>query len=66
MLDGLVEHLEAHLGEIAGGWDTDPDGNELPFHIVHYAGRRRPARRSSPRSGSATTSSASTATASSC
>ncbi len=38
MLDGLLEHLQGHLGEIAGSWDTDPDGNELPFHIVHYAG----------------------------
>ena len=37
MVEGLLEHLEAHLGEIAGEWDTDPDGNELPFHIVHYA-----------------------------
>ena len=67
MLDGLLEHLEAHLGEIAGTWDTDPDGSELPFQIVHYAGggTRRGAR-SSRRSGSATTSSESTATASSC
>ena len=38
MLDGLVEHLEAHLGEVVGTWDTDPEGNELPFQIVHYGG----------------------------
>jgi hypothetical protein len=42
MLDGLLEHLEAHLGEIAGSWDVDPDGNDLPFHIVHYAGKAPP------------------------
>jgi hypothetical protein len=42
MLDGLLEHLEAHLGDIAGSWETDPDGNELPFHIVHYAGKASP------------------------
>lgn len=39
MVDGLVEHLEAFLGDIAGSWDTDPDGNGLPFQIVHYEGR---------------------------
>jgi hypothetical protein len=42
MLDGLIEHLEAHLGEIAGSWETDPDGNDLPFQIVHYAGKAPP------------------------
>jgi Suppressor of fused protein (SUFU) len=42
MLDGLLEHLEANLGEIAGSWDTDPDGSELPFRIVHYAGKAAP------------------------
>lgn len=39
MIDGLVDHLEAHLGEMAGGWQSDPDGNELAFQIVHYEGR---------------------------
>ena len=38
MVEGLVEHLEAHLGDIAGEWDVDPGGSELPFRIVHYAG----------------------------
>jgi hypothetical protein len=38
MVEGLVEHLEAHLGDIAGEWTADPDGNDLPFRIVHYAG----------------------------
>jgi Suppressor of fused protein (SUFU) len=42
MLDGLLEHLEAHLGEIAGEWETDPDGNELPFQIVHYGAGKAP------------------------
>lgn len=36
MVEGLGEHVERHLGPIAGTWDTDPDGNELPFQIVHY------------------------------
>lgn len=35
-VEGLVEHLERHLGPLAGVWDADPDGNELPFQIVHY------------------------------
>lgn len=39
MIDGLVHHVEAHLGPIAGEWDTDPDGRELPFRIVHYEGK---------------------------
>jgi Suppressor of fused protein (SUFU) len=43
VVEGLVEHLEAHLGEIAGEWETDPDGNELPFRIVHYAPGAGPA-----------------------
>jgi len=37
MIEGLVRHLERHLGPVAGEWDTDPDGNELPFSIVHFA-----------------------------
>lgn len=36
MIEGLVRHLERHLGPIAGEWDADPAGNELPFGIVHY------------------------------
>lgn len=39
MIEGLVEHLEAHLGQIAGEWQVDPDGNELPFCVVHYEGK---------------------------
>jgi hypothetical protein len=42
MIDGLVDHVEAHLGVIAGEWDTDPGGNELPFRIVHYEGKAPP------------------------
>ena len=44
-VDGLIGHVERHLGPIAGEWDTDPDGNPLPFSIVHYerrAGRATP------------------------
>lgn len=37
MIKGLVDHVERHLGEIAGEWDADPEGNPLPFGIVHYA-----------------------------
>jgi suppressor of fused protein SUFU len=36
MIDGLVEHLERHLGEIGGGWQTDPDGAPMPFQVVEY------------------------------
>ncbi len=39
MIDGLVDHLEEHLGEMVGGWQNDPDGNELAFQIVHYEGK---------------------------
>lgn len=39
MIERLTAHVESFLGEIAGEWDTDPDGNELPFAIVHYDGR---------------------------
>jgi hypothetical protein len=39
VVEGLVEHVEAHLGPIVGEWDADPDGNELPFSIVHYVVR---------------------------
>jgi hypothetical protein len=42
MVAGLVEHLEAHLGAIVGEWQTDPDGYELPFQIVHYDGNAPP------------------------
>jgi hypothetical protein len=43
LIDGLVEHLEHHLGEIVGEWTTDPEGIELPFRIVHYGGGKAPA-----------------------
>ena len=39
MVDGLVAHLETHLGKIVGEWEEDPDGGALPFGIVHYEGR---------------------------
>jgi hypothetical protein len=29
-IDGLVEHLEAHLGDIVGVWDTDSECDDLP------------------------------------
>lgn len=37
MIEGLVGHVERHLGSIAGEWDADPAGDPLPFSIVHYA-----------------------------
>lgn len=42
MIDGLVDHVETHLGPIAGEWDTDPGGRDLPFRIVHYDGKAPP------------------------
>ena len=42
MVDGLTEHVEEYLGAIVGEWDADPDGNELPFRIVHYEGKAPP------------------------
>jgi hypothetical protein len=30
----LIEHLERHCGEIAGGWQEDADGNQMPCQIV--------------------------------
>ena len=42
MIDGLSEHVEEHLGAIVGEWDSDPDGQELPFRIVHYEGKAPP------------------------
>jgi hypothetical protein len=42
MIDGLVDHVEAHLGTIAGEWDIDPDGRELPFRVVHHEGKAPP------------------------
>jgi hypothetical protein len=43
VIEGLVEHVERHLGPIAGEWDADPAGDPLPFSIVHHivAGRSR-------------------------
>jgi hypothetical protein len=35
MIDGLIDHLERYLGPIAGGWTDDPDGNPMPFQLVH-------------------------------
>jgi hypothetical protein len=34
--------VEKYLGVMAGEWDTDPDGNELPFRVVHYEGKAPP------------------------
>jgi hypothetical protein len=42
MIDGLVDHVETHLGPIVGEWDVDPAGTELPFRIVHYEGKAPP------------------------
>ena len=32
--DGLITHLEAFLGPIAGGWIEDANGDRLPFQVV--------------------------------
>ena len=42
MIDGLLDHVETHLGPIVGEWDVDPAGTELPFRIVHYEGKAPP------------------------
>lgn len=34
----LVDHLEARLGTIRGGWAEDQQGRELPFSIVQMRG----------------------------
>ena len=35
---GLVEHFERTLGPIHSGWSVDPDGAEMPFQLVRFAG----------------------------
>lgn len=35
---GLVEHFERVLGPIHTGWSADPDGAEMPFQVVRFAG----------------------------
>lgn len=32
----LVDHLERHLGLVAGGWATDADGRKMPFQVVTF------------------------------
>ncbi|HWD05701.1 MAG TPA: suppressor of fused domain protein [Amycolatopsis sp.] len=34
---GLIEHLEARLGLITGGWSTDPDGRPREFRVAAFA-----------------------------
>ena len=33
-MSNLVEHIEAICGSITKGWDSDPDGNAVPFQVV--------------------------------
>jgi hypothetical protein len=35
--DPLIDHLEAQLGPIAGGWSQDSAGVRLPFQVVWFA-----------------------------
>src|SRR5262249_44332691 len=37
MAPALITHLEAHLGQIQGGWQRDPDKRKLLFQIVRFA-----------------------------
>jgi hypothetical protein len=37
-MKGLVEHFERVLGPVHTGWSVDPDGSEMPFHVVRFAG----------------------------
>lgn len=39
MSDGLARHLQRHLGEVVGEWSHGPDGDELPFTVVHFEPR---------------------------
>ncbi len=34
--DGLIDHLEAFLGPITGGWTEDATGDRLPFQVVWF------------------------------
>lgn len=34
--DGLIDHLEAFLGTITGGWTVDSTGDRLPFQVVWF------------------------------
>jgi hypothetical protein len=36
--DGLINHLEAFLGPITGGWIEDATGDRLPFQVVWFDG----------------------------
>jgi hypothetical protein len=36
--DGLIEHVEASLGSMAGGWASDASGRPLPFQIGRFEG----------------------------
>lgn len=38
MIEGLVDHLERHLGTIRGGWQNEPDGSPFPFQLVEFEG----------------------------
>jgi hypothetical protein len=41
-VQGLLEHLESHLGTIEGSWRRDPNGNQMPFQLVRYRGQAPP------------------------
>jgi hypothetical protein len=34
---GLIEHLEARLGAITGGWSRDPDGRPRGFRVAGFS-----------------------------
>jgi Suppressor of fused protein (SUFU) len=35
-MNGLIAHLESHLGPIDAGWSKLPDGSDCPFQIVRF------------------------------
>lgn len=43
---GLIEHLEARLGLVTGGWSKDADGRPWPFRVAAFAGGALPGVRS--------------------
>jgi hypothetical protein len=36
--EGLIDHLEAFLGPIMGGWTEDATGDRLPFQVAWFDG----------------------------
>ena len=37
-MTSVLDHLEAFVGDIVGGWRHDADGNPLPFQVVQTKG----------------------------